>query len=217
MWKQFLGDGDLAANYQKSTLSFNVRYMLPMLGFLCILPFVLIVDLFRNADLLFVAPQLEAGESKVFRRFRKWIHLNMLRVIVQNWSALINLILLGIVVWNPNKTPENRMNHWYNYTAAYSSLCILVHFTVVFFSQTRLSSCLRGEKGKVDFWRSSMWITTGIVNQVFLLIGLVLSFGYHMAYDNKDLNRADISGNHMISVAETFIAVAVFLAYFRFF
>ena len=222
MWKQFLGNGDLAAKYQQGTPSFDLQYMPRMLIFLCILPFVMILDLFRNADLLFVSPKVlkkrQTGESRVFQIFRKWIHLKMLRVILQNWSALIYLTLLGVVVWNPNKTPENRMNHWYIYTAAYFALCNLVDSTVKFFSHTRLSSCLRGcgKKPNFDFQRVSKWIHASIVTQLLLLIGLGLTFVFHLTNGNKDLDRADISGNHLISVAETFIAVAVFLAYFRF-
>ena len=216
MWKQFVGNGDLAAKYQEGVVSFNVCYMPLMLLFLCVFPFVLIVDLFMNADLLFVSPkvleQRKIGESKVFRFFRKWIHLKMLRVIIQNWSACLYLTLLGIVVWNPNKTADNRMSHWYNYTAAYFAFCILVDSTVVFFSHTRLSSCT----GSFDFQRASKWIPASIVTQLLLLIGMGLTFVFHLANDNKDLDRADISGNHLISVAETFIATAVFLAYFRF-
>ena len=220
MWKQFLGNGDLAAKYQKGAVSFNMHYMPLMFLFLCILPFVMIVDLFRNADLFFVSPKIlkerQTGESWVFQKFRKWIHLKMLRVILQNWSALIYLILLGVVVWNPNKTAENRMNHWYIYTAAYFAICILVDATVKFVSHTRLACCLRGCGKNFDFQRASMWIPASIVTQLLLLIGLGLTLIYHLTNDNKDLDRADISGNHMISVAETFIAAAVFLAYFRF-
>ena len=218
MWKQFLGNGDLAAKYQKGAVSFNMHYMPLMFLFLCILPFVMIVDLFRNADLFFVSPKIlkerQTGESWVFQKFRKWIHLKMLRVILQNWSALIYLILLGVVVWNPAKTAENRMNHWYNYTAAYFALCILVDATVKFFSHTRLRGC--GKKANFDFQRVSKWIPLIFVTQFLLLIGLGLTFVYHLTNDNEDLDRANISGNHLISVAETFIAVAVFLAYFRF-
>ena len=65
-------------------------------------------------------------ENLFFRFFRSQIHTKMLRIIMHHWSQLVFAITLFLVVWNPYKTDENRMHHWYNYLAGFCSVFLLL-------------------------------------------------------------------------------------------
>ena len=120
---------------------------------------------------------------------------------MHHWSQLVFAITLYLVVQNPNKTEENRMAHWYNYLAGFFSLFLL-------FDGLRSLNVRRKNV--------SQWALQSIFTQILLLAGGVITLFYHSNDSNKDIDRADISGNHPISIAETFIAAAVWMAYFRF-
>ena len=187
---------------------FNIIFVLYTLVFYAFLPFVVFVDVvFRKADLLFVSPEAikkrRAEQENAFFRFvRSQIHTKMLRMIMHQLLYTFYAITLFLVVLNQSftKTKENTMSHWYNYFVGLFSLCLL--------------------GGELNAWRLqgrfvSLWTLQSIATQVLLLTGGLMTFFFHKD-NNKDIDRADISGNHPISIAETFIAAAVWMAYFRF-
>ena len=204
-WK--LGNGRLSACYRKNRAWFNIIFVPYTLIFFTFLPLVVLLDIiFGKADLLFVSPEVlkERGspDKPLFGYFRKRIHTKVLRVIMHHWSQLVFAITLYLVVQNPNKTEENRMAHWYNYLAGFFSLFLL-------FDGLRSLNVRRKNV--------SQWALQSIFTQILLLAGGVITLVYHSNDSNKDIDRADISGNHPISIAETFIAAAVWMAYFRFY
>ena len=62
----------------------------------------------------------------------------------------------------------------------------------------------------------SKWVLQNIATQILFLAGWGTTFVYHYFHSNRNVERADISGNSLLSIAETFLAAGVFLAYFRF-
>ena len=205
IWEQMLGKGVLESCYRRNRAWFNIIFMPYALIFFCLLPPVVLLDiLFRKADLLFVSPKAlkerRTKENPFFGFFRSQIHLKMLRLMMHHWSQLFYVITLFLVVQNPNRSEENRMNHWYNYVAAAFSLSIL-------FNET-LAWKLRGRK-------VSKWCLQHIATQVLFLAGWTTTLCYQSIVTNANVDRADISGNSLISIAETFLAAGVFMAYFR--
>ena len=205
IWEQMLGKGVLESCYRRNRAWFNIIFMPYALIFFCLLPPVVLLDIvFRKADLLFVSPKAlkerRTKENPFFGFVRSQIHLKMLRLMMHHWSQLFYVITLFLVVQNPNRSEENRMNHWYNYVAAAFSLSIL-------FNET-LAWKLRGRK-------VSKWCLQHIATQVLFLAGWTTTLCYQSIVTNVNVDRADISGNSLISIAETFLAAGVFMAYFR--
>ena len=62
----------------------------------------------------------------------------------------------------------------------------------------------------------SKWVIQNIATQILFLAGWGTTFVYSHSHSNRNVDRADISGNSLLSIAETFLAVGVFMAYFRF-
>ena len=186
---------------------FNIIFIPYTLILFSFLPFVVVLDLlFRDADLLFVSPTALKGrgvmrENPFFGFFRSKVHMKLLRMFVYHWSQAFYLMTLFLVVQNPNKTEENRMSHWYNYAAVVFSLGLLSNEIMA----------LKLRKRNV-----SKWVLQNVATQIFFLTGWVTTLVYHKHHSNRDVDRADISGDNLLSVAETFIAAGVFMAYFRF-
>ena len=206
IWEQLLGNGRQAACYRKDRAWFNIIFVPYTLLLFSFLPLVVLLDiLFRDADILFITPAaLEkrgSHDNPFFGFFRSQIHIKMLRMIMYHWSQVFYLITLFLVVQNPNKTEENRMSHWYNYMAVGFSFGLLWNEV--------LTVWLR-KKGV------SKWVIQNIVTQILFLAGWGTTFAYQCFHSNRNVDRADISGNSLLSIAETFLAAGVFMAYFRF-
>ena len=207
IWQQLLGNGVQGTFYRKNRAWFNIIFVPYTLVFFSFLPFVVILDtLFRNADILFITPEAlrERGdrENPFFGFFRSRIHMKILRMIMYHWSQAVYLVTLFLVVQNPEKTEENRMGHWYNYLAAVFSTGFL--FTGV-------------QALKLRKWNVSKWVLQSIATQVLLLAGWVMTLIHHHVHSGRNVDRADISGNSLLSIAETCLAAGVFMAYFKYF
>ena len=92
------------------------------------------------------------------------------------------------------------MNHWYNYLAAIFSAGFL----------------LRGlQSWKLRKTKDLKWCLQEISTEVLFLTGWTATLIYQTFCTNANVDRANISGNNMVSIAETFLALGVFMAYFR--
>ena len=90
--------------------------------------------------------------------------------------------------------------HWYNYLAAIFSVGFL----------------LRGlQSWKLRKTKDLKWCLQEISTEVLFLTGWTATLIYQTFCSNANVDRANISGNNMVSIAETFLALGVFMAYFR--
>ena len=116
-------------------------------------PFVVFLDFFRNADILFSTREekmqpvangakkcetdVETRSSRFFKFFQARIHTPVYRQIVHCTIQLIYLVLLVVMVWNPIEEKDNPAAHKFHY--------IVVVFTGIFL----LFELLGKRKGKL--------------------------------------------------------------------
>ena len=175
---------------------------------------VVFLDLFREADILFVRSETikkrrtnkghaegEANEHWFFAYFREMIHVKIYRMIISHFLYGVYLCLLILEVWNPFEDEDrhwNHWNHWYSYLALFFAVSLLTDDII---------SLSKSTTGTNRFFQS-FWNPYNLAKNLIMVVGLLVGAL------SEDLNRADLSGNHALNVAGSLVSIALGLEIF---
>ena len=184
-----------------------IHLPLALLFFACY-PFVVFLDFFRNADILFSTKEekmqpaanraekcetdVESRSSRFFTFFQAQIHTPVYRQIIHCTIQLIYLILLVVMVWNPIEEKDVPEPHIFHYLAAIITGIFLLEDGMDFYMNLR-------EKEKANFFES-YWNIFNLCSRSILFIGLSVYLSVFPADAQRTENRANLSGNDVLNL-----------------
>ena len=191
---------------------------LTILTFFCY-PFVVLADLCRKGDILFVKPKVlekrlmnnsieeqKVDEEGCFNYFRTRMHIPMLRMIPYVSIQILYRILLLVSIWNsldPVKADftENKM--------LWATISIFVTFIIAInFLIDDIIDLFRAHYFQ-SFWNSFSLLTH------LLLVGGAVIARISYSLEPNGTNMADLSGNNAVNVGRVMLSFGAGMEFFR--
>ena len=239
-WNKLSGDGKLethiphgrtidklkiptAIRIKMRIVSFDMKNIpLTLLTFFCCYIPVVFIDLFKNADILFVKPkalqrrlrtnistiELLQTEEDLEKRgclnfFRTRMHIPLFRMVPYFFIQLVYLALLCYSVWNPNDPLETNFK---DYTST------LVHGGIAWFALNFLLEDIIDMNQ--PYQTRSFWRTFSFITHLLLVGGFIVAcLSSHVFYNGK--HQANLSGNNPVNIGWTMFSIALGLEVFR--
>ena len=170
---------------------------------------VVFLDLFREADILFVRSETtkkrrrntnKEDEHWFFAFFRQMIHIKIYRMLISHFLYGTYLCLLILMVWNQD-LHRNYWNHWYSNLAQFFAFTLLVDDII------SLVDDIISHSGAQRFFQS-FWNPYNLTKNLIMVVGLLVGAL------SDDLNRANLDGNHPLNIAGSLVSIALGLEIF---
>ena len=198
-----------------SRVRWNCFYFPYALMLLFLYPFVIFIDFFRKADLLFVTPQEQKkqdmkeisnkGENKFFSFFRSTIHTPVFRMNMTHVALFIYICLVCVCVQTDTaeRGGTSRIEEWY--------MVLTGIITLTFLAEDIKSLMSQGIKRFLKvFWNPFVLLTN-----LLLVIGGSIVVIYHFVKPDENVDRNKMSGNHPVNIGTTLMAIGAGLKVFQ--
>ena len=246
-WKKLTGDGRINTHIPfegkidqlKTTTRIKMMmkrcswYMknipLTLLTFFSCYPVAVFIDLFRNADILFVKPQTLQDRMKknynienqridddlenhnCLDYLRNRMHIPLFRMVPYFLIQVTYLGLLCFSVWNPDDPLEINLKDIPS-ICAFVSLVTVAIFAVNFLLDDIID--LVATNKERPHYSKSFWKPFSLFTHLLLVIGgIITGISYCFFFNSKE--QANLSGNNPVNVGMTMVSFAVGLEVFR--
>ena len=226
---------DSFGNSLWSRIKWNVKYVPYSLFVSLIFPFIVLLDTFRDADLLFVSSkalkernrqkgQSQTGnenpesenppEGRFFSFFRQIIHIPVFRMIYTHAFQMIYLVLIIVMIWH---RPQHSSDDPRIVVELERDDYFYVRTVVTGFALMLLVDDLETLFRRRFQFFESFWNSYNLCSNLLMVSGMLTQFLCEWLSEDpvKEEERPNMSGNHPMNIAVTLYSIAAGLEVFK--